>query len=93
MQAEDRQYPVILDPVVEAGKNRDNIVDTTVYEDSPNSAFYSDGVLKLGKDKTRGIMRSYVKFCIDDIYNDFYLTDFVEFAVDANGDTYFYIYE
>ena len=32
-------------------------------------------------------------FCIDDIYNDFYLTDFVEFAVDANGDTYFYIYE
>ena len=32
-------------------------------------------------------------FCIDDIYNDFYLTDFIEFAVDADGNTYFYIYE
>lgn len=32
-------------------------------------------------------------FCINDIYNDYFLTDFVEFAVDANGETYFYIYE
>ena len=32
-------------------------------------------------------------FCINDIYNDFYLTDFVEFAVDREGNTYFYIYE
>ena len=32
-------------------------------------------------------------FCINDIYNDYYLTDFVEFAVDLDGNTYFYIYE
>ena len=32
-------------------------------------------------------------FCIDDIYYDFYLTDFVEFNVDENGDIYYYEYE
>ena len=32
-------------------------------------------------------------FIIDDIYNDFYLTDFVELAVDEEGNTYFYVYE
>ena len=30
-------------------------------------------------------------FCIDDVYYDYYLTDFTSFAVDENGDTYFIV--
>ena len=62
MQAEDRQYPIILDPIVEAGKNRDNIEDTTVFENPPAHPEDYTGVLKIGKHPDWGIMRAYVKF-------------------------------
>lgn len=32
----------------------------------------------------------YYAFCIDDIYHDYYMTEFEEFHVDENGDTLFY---
>ena len=32
-------------------------------------------------------------FCIDDIYNDYYLTDYVEFNVDDDGNVSYYEYE
>lgn len=31
-------------------------------------------------------------FCIDDIYGDYYVTDYVDLAVDENGETYYYVY-
>ena len=62
MQAEDRQYPIILDPIVEAGNNRDNTEDTTVFQYPPAYPEDYRGVLKIGKDPTWGIMRAYVKF-------------------------------
>ena len=62
MQTEDRQYPIILDPIVEAGNNRDNTEDTTVFQYPPAYPDDYRGVLKIGKDPTWGIMRAYVKF-------------------------------
>ncbi len=62
MQAEGRQYLVILDPIVEAGNNRDNTEDTTVFQYPPSHPEDYAGVLKIGKDPTWGIMRAYVKF-------------------------------
>lgn len=32
----------------------------------------------------------YYAFCIDDIYHDYYMTEFEEFHVDEHGDTWFY---
>lgn len=31
-------------------------------------------------------------FCIDDVFGDYYVTDYIEFCVDENGDTYYYTY-
>ena len=62
MQAEDRRYPVILDPIVEAGGNRDNVEDLTVYQNSQSPASSTGSVLKVGKSIENGIMRSYVRF-------------------------------
>ena len=32
----------------------------------------------------------YFAFCIDDIYGDYYMTDFVTFEIDRWGDIYYY---
>ena len=32
-------------------------------------------------------------FCIDDIYNDYYMSDFVMLNVDANGEVSYYVEE
>ena len=62
MQAEDRQYPIVLDPIVEAGNNRDNIEDTTVFQYPPAYPDDYKSVLKIGKDLTWGITRAYIRF-------------------------------
>jgi len=56
----DRSWPVVLDPVVFANTNINNIGDCTVGSlvDEGNG----DGSLEVGYDTSKGIQRSYVKF-------------------------------
>lgn len=56
-----RQWPVVLDPMVDADITRSNIRDVSVYErygSSNNNA----GLLDIGHDPTYGITRAYLKY-------------------------------
>ena len=56
-----RQWPVVLDPVVEADITRTNIRDVSVYEqNTPND--HNSGVLDVGHNTTYGVMRSFLKY-------------------------------
>lgn len=58
---EERQWPVILDPVVEAGTETSNIRDASVYEKNAvntNTAY----VLDVGHNSTNGTMRIFFKY-------------------------------
>ena len=56
-----RQWPVILDPIVDANVDVNNISDVTVYELS-TPLDYQSGVLDWGHNTSFGIMRSFVKY-------------------------------
>ena len=56
----DRQWPVVLDPVVQPSMERQNIRDVTVY--SLQSSNHNSGVLDIGYRPGRGIMRSFMKY-------------------------------
>ena len=55
-----RQYPVVLDPVVEAGATTDNVSDVSLYENTPSA--YSTKILDVGRNSSIGVMRALVKF-------------------------------
>ena len=57
---EDRQWPVVLDPVVRAESTVNNVSDQTVY--SKTSISYTDGVLQVGYRSSHGIGRAYLKY-------------------------------
>ena len=56
-----RQWPVVLDPVVEADITRTNIRDVSVYEQNPPHD-HNAGVLDVGHNTTYGVMRSFLKY-------------------------------
>ena len=56
----DRQWPVVLDPVVTADLERTNIRDVSVY--SLQSSNHNSGVLDIGYRSGRGVMRSFLKY-------------------------------
>ena len=62
LSAEDRRWPVALDPVVQTAQVRSNINDVTVYEFyyEPNIPY--DGITECGWLSSAGRFRSYVKF-------------------------------
>ena len=56
-----RQWPVVLDPMVEADITRTNIRDVSVYEqNTPHN--HNAGVLDVGHNTTYGVMRSFLKY-------------------------------
>ena len=57
---ENRQWPVVLDPVVRAESTVTNVSDQTVY--SKTSISYTDGVLQVGYRSGYGIGRAYLKY-------------------------------
>lgn len=56
----DRAWPVVLDPVVEAGNVRSNIQDITVSENTVYSNNAED--IRVGYGSTAGILRSYLRY-------------------------------
>ena len=60
LSAEDRAWPVVLDPVVNAENPRNNIQDITVAENGTESN--NAGTIKCGYGPTMGIMRVYLRF-------------------------------
>ena len=61
LAAEERAWPVILDPVVNASRQKANIQDRTVCSVT-DALSYTKTVLNAGKSTKNGIMRSYIKF-------------------------------
>ncbi len=60
LAAEERAWPVILDPVVEADLTRSNIRDRTV---ASNGTFSQNApVVSCGYSKVNGVMRTYLKY-------------------------------
>ena len=57
----DREWPVILDPVVDAGTKTTNICDASVYEKNATNT-YTSPVLEVGHNSTNGKMRIYIKY-------------------------------
>lgn len=60
LAAENRAWPVILDPVVQADLDADNILDRTVAKNKNHS--YTWSILDAGYSTTRGKIRSYLQF-------------------------------
>lgn len=61
LAASERQWPVVLDPMVEADITRTNIRDVSVYEqNTPHN--HNAGVLDVGHNTTYGVMRSFLKY-------------------------------
>lgn len=61
LASNERQWPVILDPIVSGNTSVLNIQDVSVYEQNcPHT--YKEGVLDCGHNTTYGIMRSYIQF-------------------------------
>ena len=58
--AEERAWPVVLDPVVSAKNARNNIQDITVAENGTESN--NDPTLKCGYGPTKGVMRFYLRY-------------------------------
>ena len=57
----ERQWPVVLDPVVQAYTTRSNIRDVSGYEQgSPDD--YNSGILDVGHCSAYGVMRAYLKY-------------------------------
>lgn len=61
LAAQERQWPVILDPVVTANLAISNIKDASVYQYNAWDN-YTNGVLDCGHTEEHGIMRSYLKY-------------------------------
>lgn len=66
LQAEDRVYPVIIDPMTETSKTRGNIEDTYIFN-NPNSAedpsqVYAYGALVVGQSDIHGSARALLRF-------------------------------
>ena len=59
-----RQWPVILDPMVSANVDRTNIKDVSAYEKNEHYYNYNSGMLDVGRNSTHGIMRSYIKYAV-----------------------------
>lgn len=57
---EDRAWPVVLDPIVNANNNRTNIQDITVAENDTES--YNAETIKCGYHLTKGILRTYLRY-------------------------------
>lgn len=57
----NRQYPVVLDPVIYSEADVNNIQDVSVYEDT-DSIGYQAGVLDWGHNSGYGIMRSFLMY-------------------------------
>ena len=61
LASSDRQWPVVLDPIVDADTDVNNIRDVSVYErNCPES--YLSGILDVGHCADYGIMRTFLKY-------------------------------
>lgn len=60
LSAEDRAWPVILDPIVSANNDRTNIQDITVAENDIESN--NATTIKCGYHLTKGILRTYLRY-------------------------------
>ena len=58
----DREWPVILDPVVEASTKTKNISDASVYKKKETTNNYLSTVLEVGYNSTNGAMRIFLKY-------------------------------
>lgn len=58
---EERQWPVVLDPIVKANTTQANIQDVSVYENG-SSITHTSGVLDVGHNEKYGIMRAFLKY-------------------------------
>ena len=57
----ERQWPVVLDPIVSANMDKSNIRDVSVYEQNCPETYLS-GILDVGHNTTYGIMRTFMKY-------------------------------
>ena len=57
-----RQWPVILDPMVSANIDRTNIWDIGVYEQNGEMYDLNSGVFDVGRWPTYGVMRAYIQY-------------------------------
>ena len=62
LAAEERSWPVVLDPVVIADLSDENIHDTTVISARPSEADYMRSTLQIGYSANDGISRIYLGF-------------------------------
>lgn len=60
LASEDRQWPVILDPVIEADLDVDNIIDAVIA--SKHTYSYTNPILDIGLGSSYGIKRSFLKY-------------------------------
>ena len=63
MADSSRSYPVVLDPIVYAQADINNIHDVSVYENGSEYT-YQFSVLDCGHNEAYGIMRSYIKYAV-----------------------------
>ena len=63
LNASDRAYPVVIDPIAETSKDSRNIYESYIYLANPNdnSGYLSDNVF-VGCDSTKGETQTYLKF-------------------------------
>lgn len=57
-----RQWPVVLDPVVSANIDRTNIWDIGVYEQNGSKYDLNSGVMDVGRWTEHGVMRTYIQY-------------------------------
>lgn len=60
LASEDRQWPVILDPVIKADLDVDNIIDAVIASNHTYS--YTNPILDIGLGSSYGIKRSFLKY-------------------------------
>lgn len=63
INADDRVFPVTIDPTVRPNIDKSHIQDTYVDAKSPNTPFPNDGYLYVGRNSL-GLTRTYVKFTL-----------------------------
>lgn len=64
LDAEERQFPVVIDPIVQTDQNANSIIDSYALSGYPDNNYYARPILKTGVDATAGVGRSFMRFAL-----------------------------
>lgn len=62
LKAEERKFPVVIDPLVQSNQDANSIQDAYVLSGYPDTNYYLRNILKTGVDATAGAARSFIRF-------------------------------